>query len=88
MRFDKEKSKITSGIISKAFTDTCAKYKCDKENIKGCVERFIPARTYFIKQCGGVPLASIGEILGGRTVDCINNYLNGVEMLIYSREDM
>ena len=72
-----ERLKQTNEITRRTFNYTCAKYECDKEDIKGCVEKFIPARTEFIERCHayGVPIASIGQMLGDRTIECIESYL-------------
>ena len=72
-----ERLKQTNEITRRTFNYTCAKYECDKEDIKGCVEKFILARTEFIERCHylGVPVASIGQMLGDRTVACIEGYL-------------
>ena len=74
-----DKLKQTNEITRRTFNYTCAKYECDKEDIKGCVEKFIPARTEFIERCHylGVPVASIGQMLGDRTSECIQSYLDG-----------
>ena len=74
-----DKLKQTNEITRETFEVTYMRYGCDKEDIKGCVEKFIPARTQFIKLChaSGVPIESIGQMLGDRTVECIQSYLDG-----------
>lgn len=74
-----EKMKRGKQIISKAYTDVCEKFKCEKEDIRDCTVRNILARTYFIKQCfeQGIPIKTLAYMLGDRTKENIQDYLDG-----------
>ncbi len=66
-------------ITRQAFKEACVKFKCDVEDIRGCLGKFTQARTYFIKKCFSqdIPLLTIGNLLGGRTQEVIESYLAG-----------
>ena len=74
-----ERLKQTKIITKKAFDFVCKKYKCSHEDIRDCTVKNIPARTAFIEFLSfmEVPIASIGQMLGERTVKCIQSYLDG-----------
>ena len=73
-----ERRKQTKIVTSKAFAYVCKKYKCDREDIRDCTVKNIPARTAFIKACHlmEVPIESIGQMLGDRPVECVQSYLD------------
>ena len=74
-----EKIKQTKIATKKAFDYVCKKYNCSREDIRDCTVKNIPARTTFIEILNftGVPITSIGQILGDRPVECIQSYLDG-----------
>ena len=64
--------------MKEAFEYICKTYNVVDEDIRDCTERNIKARAAFIKLAHneyGISLQVIGEQLGGRTEECLIEYL-------------